>query len=95
MNNQEQSNSPETMALLRAQEVIDMNGLDLAVAVEERDVRLLGATDWNPARVFHFSLRSNPAVEWTMDVDADPAYLEQTLPDVILRSYQEKITLPE
>ena len=91
MENFESAKSPEVEALKRAQQVIEMNGLDLSVAIEERDIRLTGEQTWSPATVFHFQSPTNPTVEWTMDINTDPSYLESDLPDVIVRSYQERV----
>lgn len=87
----EAQEDPEQMALNRAKEIIDNNGLDLSVTIEEREIRLTDGVEWNPARIFHFISPSNPSIEWTMDIDADPTYLETELPDVLLNSYQERM----
>lgn len=86
----ESTQRPEVLALSSAQEIINQRGLDLNVTIQNREARLAGTEEWKDAQVFHFSLGSNPSIEWTMDINTDPEYLQNTLPEIIAEAYQEK-----
>ena len=90
MENFESPKQPEEIAFERAQQIISELGLDLNVTIENREVRLDGQDNWENKQVFHFSMNNDPGIDWTMNINTDPGYLESDLPEAIEKGYKEK-----
>ena len=88
--NMEAEKSTEAVALTKAQQVASAIDPELIVVIQDREERMLGAEEWNDARLFLFYKESDPRMEWAMHINTDPSYVENELAGVIEKVYAEK-----
>jgi hypothetical protein len=86
----EREPSPREVALEKVRALIDEIDPNFSVEISRRMVRRYATGEEHEEDVYHFRDLSNPSTEWTMDINTEPEYLKDKLPDVIHGAIVEK-----